>query len=182
MRRQHIPQRTPIFLGCEGASEHGYGALLNRFARELPGVHIHIHVETLQPGAGDPLALVQRAIQRITELKRRREAFAVKAILLDRGQDGKGRAAEDLARKSGIDHLVWQEPDHEGFLLRHFPGCGQLRPPAGSSFNALRQRWPDYEKASTQVQLARHISMAQITAVCDVEPDLRAFLRALGIV
>lgn len=63
-RRNYIAPRTPIFLGCEGESERGYGALLNRFIHELPEIHIHIHTELLQPGAGDPLALIQRAVRK----------------------------------------------------------------------------------------------------------------------
>jgi hypothetical protein len=55
MRRKRtiIAPRIPIFLGTEGRSETGYGALLARIARETPGIHIHIHVDQLQPGAGD---------------------------------------------------------------------------------------------------------------------------------
>jgi hypothetical protein len=49
-RRPTIIPRTPIFLGCEGQSEVGYGALLNRLVRELAHVHLHIHVEVLQSG------------------------------------------------------------------------------------------------------------------------------------
>jgi hypothetical protein len=38
----------------------------------MAAVHIHIHSEILQPGAGDPLALVQRAVERIADIERRR--------------------------------------------------------------------------------------------------------------
>lgn len=181
-RRRTIAQRTPIFFGCEGESELGYGALLNRLVRETPGLHLHIHAEKLQPGAGDPYALVQRAAQKIADLERRRERFTCKAILLDLGAPDKNLAAQRFAATNRIDHLIWQSPDHEAFLLRHLNGCHQLRPPAGASIAALRQRWPDYEKARTQVQLANYITMAGIVRACDVEPDLRAFLLAIGVI
>lgn len=48
--------------------------------------------------------------------------------------------------------------------------------------NALRQRWPEYQKAATQVQLAERITLERIIQVCDVEPELRAFLTAVGII
>ena len=70
-RAPRIRPRRPI-LGCEGSSENGYGALLDRLARDIDALHLHIHHEILQPGAGDPLALVQRAIERIANLQRRR--------------------------------------------------------------------------------------------------------------
>lgn len=181
-RRNNIPQRTPIFLGCEGESERGYGALLNRLVHEMPGLHVHIHVELLQPGAGDPLALMQRAAQKIVELERRRERFALKAVLLDLGAADKTHAARKLAQASGITHVIWQDPDHEAFLLRHLDNCQQLRPPQGASMAALRQRWADYEKARTQVQLAQRITLDDIIRASGVEPELRAFLTALGVI
>lgn len=181
-RRHTIRQRTPIFLGCEGESERGYGALLNRLLRETPGLHLHIHVEMLQPGAGDPFALMQRAAQKIVDLERRRERFACKAVLLDVGAVDKNQAARQLAQTAGIGHVIWQDPDHEAFLLRHLDNCQQLRPPRGVSMAALRQRWADYEKARTQVQLAERITMEHILRACGVEPELHAFLVAIGVI
>jgi len=86
-----------------------------------------------------------------------------------------------MAAKAGI-FLVWQRPDHEAFLLRHLDGCQQHRPPAGASFNALRQQWPDYAKPQTQIQLAQRIQLLHIQQACTVEHDLRAFLRAIKVV
>jgi hypothetical protein len=181
-RRRTIIQRKPIFFGCEGESELGYGARLSRLIRELPGIHLHINAVVLQPGAGDPHVLVQRAVQKIVELERRREAFICKAILLDLGTPEKNLAARQYAARYGIEHLIWQQPDHEAFLLRHLDGCDQLRPPAGQSLAALRQRWPDYEKGRTQVQLANYIDLDSVRRASNVEPDLRRFLRAIGAI
>lgn len=181
-QRRIIPPRTPIFLGCEGESERGYSALLSRYVREMPGLHLHIHPELLQPGAGDPLALVHRAIQRITDLERRREPFFCKAILLDIGDPQKNRDAQKLAAAKGIEHLIWQEPDHEAFLLRHLDNCQQKRPPAGTSMAALHKEWPDYRKAQTQAQLSRYISLSHIHKARMVEPDLHQFLTVIGVI
>jgi hypothetical protein len=182
MRRRRpppIPQRRPIFLGCEGESETGYGRLLGRLAQEL-GLHIHIHAEPLQPGAGDPLALVQKAIQRIGQLERQRATFAVKAVLLDIGSLQKINAATQLATNSGIV-LVWQDPDHEALLLRHLPGCAALRPPAGASLAALRQRWDGYEKPFPAQRLAQRIGLVQVKQAASVENELRNFLISIGM-
>lgn len=181
-RRPTVPPRTPIFLGCEGASERGYAALLNQILHETPGLNLHIHAELLQPGAGDPLALVQRAVQKIADIERRRQKFAHKAILLDVADAGKGAAAQQLAAKQGISHLIWQNPAHEAFLLRHFDGCQALKPPTkAASMAELRKHWPDYDKAQTRLQLAGRLTMAHIRQARGVEPDLDAFLAALGV-
>jgi hypothetical protein len=126
MRRRrlpHIPQRRRIFLGCEGKSEVGYGVLIARIARELESVHVHIDVKVLQPGAGDPRALVDRAGQIIANEEQRREPYAVKAVLLDVGTQQIMAAATARAGVHGIHFVIWQSPNHEAVLLRHLPGC-----------------------------------------------------------
>lgn len=181
-RRPYIPQRRRIFLGCEGLSEHGYATLLARLAREHNGIHVHIHVEQLQPGAGNPVALIARAEQMIAHNERVREPFEIKAILLDRAEAHINAAAEARAVQIGIQHIIWQTPDHEAVLLRHLPGCQNLQPPAGTSMAALRRLWADYEKGRTAQQLGERIAMEQIRQACMVEERLRAFLTAVGLI
>jgi len=180
-RRAIIPPRRPVFLGAEGKSEAGYAALLARIARDGLSPAIHIHVEVLQPGAGDPLELIERAIQKIHEIERRRTPFWVKAVLLDRGARDKMESAIARARAVGIAHLIWQDPDHEAMLLRHLPGCQHLRPAAGASFEAIRRRWPDYSKGMPAQQLAQRINIEHIRMACTGEPHLRDFLIKIGL-
>lgn len=184
MRRRvpRIPQRRRIFVGCEGQSEVGYGTLIARMVRELPHIHLYIQVEVLQPGAGDPLALIERAAQIIATIESRREPFAVKAVLLDIGGPQIKAAAAARAAGHGIDHVIWQSPEHEAVLLRHLPGCQQRRPPRGASLAALRGEWPGYEKGMSAQQLARRIGIEQIRAACTVEAELRTFLTEIGVV
>jgi hypothetical protein len=183
MRRRvpRIPPRRPIFFGGEGFSEVGYGTLVARIARELPDIHVHIHVQGLQPGAGDPLELVERAVKVIDNLERRRADFAVKAVLLDVGDAEKVRQAAAAARAGGIQHLIWQAPDHEALLLRHLEGCEHRRPPAGQSFAALRREWVGYEKGMSAQALGARIGLDHIRRACTVEAELQAFLRAIGL-
>jgi hypothetical protein len=148
----------------------------------VSSVRLHIHSEQLQPGAGDPLALVQQAVRLIANIQKRRVPFAVKAVLLDRGSPQKNDAAIKHAAQNGIDHLIWQEPDHEGFLLRHLPGCQQHRPSRGQTLAALRREWPDYNKGMSAQELAQRIDLGCVRAACAVENDLRLFLRRLGLV
>lgn len=184
MRRRppHIPQRRRIFLGCEGHGEHGYGTLLARIAREVANIHVHIDARVLQPGAGDPCALIERAAQIIAQDEARREAFEIKAVLLDLGSPQINARAVARAAHHGIHHLIWQSPDHEGLLLRHLQGCQQHRPPRGASMAALVAQWPEYEKPMSAQQLATRITLERVRQACAVEAELRAFLAATGLI
>ncbi len=84
-RRPIIEPKKPVFFGCEGDSEVAYGQVINDLlrSRNLP---VYLHVESLVPGAGDPLARVQRALQRIAEREKKRGKLQLKAILMDSDQ------------------------------------------------------------------------------------------------
>src|SRR5262245_32655111 len=178
-RRPHIPQRRRIFLGCEGQSEGGYGTLVARIAREYPGIHVFIDVRVLNPGAGNPRALVQRAVQIIEEEE---EPYALKAILLDVATQAQiNAAAAALAAQHGI-RLVWQRHDHEALLLRHLPNCQDRQPPRGASLGALQAEWQGYVKGMSAQQLAARISLDHIRQACMVEAELRVFLTDVGVI
>jgi hypothetical protein len=186
MKRRHatIPPRRRIFLGCEGESEQGYGALLTRIAEGL-ALHLAPQVVLLRPGGGDPLALVRLAIAKSREEERKRGAFSIKAVLLD--QDKLGQSPErdgllyDEAARNEL-HLIWQEPSHEALLLRHLPGCQNLRPATTLlAQQELLRRWPEYRKPMSSMRLASRIGVDEVTAACGVEPSLCDFLRRCGL-
>jgi hypothetical protein len=179
-RRAKIAPRRRIFLGCEGASEVSYAALLQRLADNASNARVHIVRTTLNPGAGDPRQLVKRAAQIIRDQERIREPFSLKAILLDRAEPELCMEAARLAEKEGIDQLVWQDPDHEALLLRHLPNCQQLRPPRGKSMEALLRVWPGYVKGAPVADLAQRIGFAQLVSTSAVEPELRTLLISIG--
>ena len=95
--RPFIPQRRRVFLGCEGESERGYGAQLGELL-QLTGLAVH-----LRPGGGDPLALVELAVQRIRDLESKRGPYAIRAVLLD--ANGIGQMLRD-ARMTSIATAV----------------------------------------------------------------------------
>jgi hypothetical protein len=178
-RRAAIPQRRRIFLGCEGESERSYGTLL---ARLIEVRHRRIHLDTvlLRPGGGDPLALIELAIRRMHERAARGDDYVAKAVLLDGDTRGRSpfrdRTASVLAGQHGL-RLIWQEPCHEGLLLRHLDGCDALRPPTSRAAMAeLQRRWPDYYKAAPAVRLATRIDEQGVLRAAAVETELRTFL------
>src|ERR1700722_15857334 len=187
MRRRHatIPPRRRVFLGCEGESEQGYGALLSRIADEL-GLHLAPQIVLLRPGGGDPLALVQLAIEKIREDERKRGSFSIKVVLLDQDKLGqtpeRDRLLYEEATQSDLQ-LIWQGPSHEALLLRHLPGCQNLRPATTPlAQQEVMGRGPESPKPMSAMRLASRIGFDEVVAACGVEPSLCDFLRGCGLI
>ena len=184
MSRSSIPQRRRIFLGCEGDSERGYGALLRELLEERRR-DVHLDVVLLRPGGGDPLVLVERAQEFIRRGERAgAPRYVHKALLLDddlRGADARrDRQAERLASQIDL-HFIWQTPCHEAFLLRHLQNCDQLRPLTNADARRrLIKAWTGYEKGLPASRLAQRITASEVERASAVEQDLLVFLQAIG--
>jgi hypothetical protein len=183
--RHSLPQRTLYFVGCEGDSEQAYLALLNKLAEER-GLYIGIHGDRLNPGAGDPLELVKKAIQRLEDRRRRSTKYRYTAVFLDadtREQHSeRARQALLMARDADIQ-LVWQTPNPEAVLLRNLDGCQDLRPDATQSLAELKKRWPEYDKSGISAhRLSLRIGYQQVVQAANVEHELGTFLRRIGLV
>lgn len=185
MRRSpsQIRPRRRVFLGCEGESELGYVGVLQRFL-DASGSYVHLDPVALEPG-GDPLALVERAKQRIEQRERTHGGYEKHAVLLDAdrlGQKPDRDAKIDALAKSRRITLLWQYPCHEGLLLRHLIGCAQRRPrQSADAIAELCRHWPEYEKGLSTLEIRKRIGEQQIRQAMTVEPQLRAFLNSLGI-
>lgn len=183
-RAPHIPQRLPVFVGCEGESEAGYVSLLSLFANQA-SLAVHIHIERLFPGAGDPLARVKRAVERLDHLKGRREPFKHLFILLDEDQvAGTPQRAEEARRLADRHNivLIWQRPCHEALLLRHLPERQDRRPPNVTlSDRALVAEWSAYKKPMTRSELRERIDLEAVYRAAAVEPELASLLRVMGL-
>jgi hypothetical protein len=184
-RRPIIPQRRVIFVGCEGDSEAAYAGLLQDFATNA-GLHIHLSIAPLAPGAGDPLDRVEMAVRRIVYLRKTRIAPEERFVLLDRDQadrdPARGLRAQQIADQNDI-HILWQRPCFEAVLLRHLPGRAANRPPQTQDAQAaLRNEWAQYRKPMSRSDLAKRISLEDVLRAATVEPDLERLLRCLGLI
>ena len=183
-RRLVIPQRRRVYLGCEGESEGGYGALVSRLL-ENQRRDVHLHVDLLRPGGGDPLALIELARRRIAAGERKSEsAYVHRAVLMDVDRLGQSPLRDAqmaaIAQAERIQ-IIWQRPCHEALLLRHLAGCQQLRPPTPAQALAeLRQRWSEYVKGMPALRLADRIDHAAIQRALQIEPELASFLASIG--
>lgn len=184
-RRPFRPQRAAIFIGCEGESERGYIAFLGRLVEEA-SLAVHLDPVLLQPGGGDPLAIVERGIRRLAERKRKRQiAYQAQFVVLDRDKWGLVPARDAqiaaIAARAGLA-LVWQAPCHEAMLLRHLDHCAALRPPSTPlAETQIAQRWPGYEKPMDAADLAQRLDRAAVHRAAAVEPDLARLVAAIGL-
>lgn len=180
-KRPFIKRRARIFLGCEGESEQSYGAFLQRLADD-DGIMVHIVAVNLRP-AGDPLALAEKA-KKAFAAEERKGKFSGKVILLDADRlnepaDRGARAVQLLAHERFT--TVWQRPDHEGLLLRHFPGHQYDDLPRGHSLNALAAVWPEYHKNMPASDLKRKLSLHDVQRAAGTIPQLQPLLALIGL-
>ena len=178
------PQRAPIFIGCEGQSEMGYAGWLRNLVRDrdLP---VHLELSDLGRGAGDPLTRIEMAIDRLTRLERNREPFVGRFLFLDTDQlVGEPQREEQSKRRARDEEItiIWQEPTHEAFLLRHFPGRNTRRPPTKQAADtALAKEWPGYRKPCTAQNLEGRIALDGARKVAGTLPELASLLRMVGL-
>ena len=180
-RRVSRPRKKPAFLAGEGLSERGYGRWLTRLAAEAH-VPVAIRAEALR--GGDPLDLVEQAIDRLRTIEKQRGSYRTRGLLLDgdlRGQSSERDAQAIRLAQNKRSRLIWQEPSHEAFLLRHFAGYENHRPPdQASAERLLRRVWPDFRKGLDGGEYGRVLTAEHLAVARAVERELNAFLRDAG--
>jgi hypothetical protein len=162
----------------------GYASWLRTLVRdrELP---YHLSLHDLGKGAGDPLARVKMAIDRPQDRERKLDRFAARYLFLDTDQLEIDADRAEQTHRLVDQHrikVIWQNPTHEAFLLRHFPGCHTLQPPnKRAADQALMKEWNDYCKPCTAPQIERQITLEGAIRVANSLPELRDLLRFIGL-
>lgn len=150
------------------------------------GLAVHLHIDELAPGAGDPLARVELAVDRIARLTKQRTAPDAAFVLLDTDQLALDPARAERARRMAAENniiIVWQESCFEAVLFRHLPNRATHRPPnTAAAEAAIAREWPGYKKGMSRADLAKRITIASVRQAAAVEPDLAGLLRYLGLI
>jgi hypothetical protein len=184
-RPPFIQLRRPVYIGCEGASEVGYAGFLQDLIREAD-LPVHLHVDELGPGTGDPLSRIEMAILRLKLLQKKRGAPKQRFALLDYDQAERDPDRAARAIRLAVDNeiaIVWQRPCFEAVLLRHLVGkTGNSPPDTPGAIKALQKEWADYAKPMTRANLAKRIDRAAVLRAAAVEPELEALLRCLRLI
>ena len=185
VHRSHRPRLTPVFIGCEGESERGYGQMLSAMIRQnkLP---FHLETVCLNPGSGSPAACVDRANREILRWERNRSVkFSLKVVMLDTDTVDDNPAEKvnvDRAADDAGIRIIWQSPCHEAFLLRHFQGHERDAPITSSlALLALLRVWPGYKKAMSSLHLAKQIKVDNLRLSASVQPDFLELLKHIKL-
>ena len=162
----------------------GYAGWLSNLARDQ-NLPVHIELSDLGKGAGDPFSRIQMALERVARLERDREAFAGRYAFLDTDQlvqdYDRAERARRMARQERLE-VIWQDPTHEAFLLRHFPGFETHRPPDKRAADAaLTRKWAGYEKPRTAQQLEQKFDIGDAHRVGIRLESLSQLLRQIGL-
>ena len=179
----HRPQRRRYFVACEGDSEVGYAALLQRLADELG---LAIYLDRRPCRGGDPLTIVETAVSELKLRSQRRGAYVGQAVFLDadRRHDVPDRTvqADRLIRENGFCG-IWSNPTFEVLLLKHLQGCERLQPATSTlALQQLQDRWPKYRKGMTASDLRDRLDRAAVERAASVLPELREFLIEIQLV
>lgn len=185
-RRPRIPRRKRIFVGCEGESEQGYAAMLQRYADErAAAVHADAKVITR---AGDPLALVRRTVELVAQGERgSKPAYTDRFLLLDTDRIGQNPDRDAQIPRLIARHrlvLVRQNCCFEATLLRHLDGHENDSPPSAAiALTRLQNAWPGYKKGLPAQELQKRISLedVQLAAQNPRNADFQALIDALGL-
>ena len=176
-RPSHRRQHRRFFVACEGNSEHGYAAFLQRLALES---HLSIHLDIRKCHGGDPLAIVETAVRELNARRTRRGGFDGRAIFLDADRRGdvpdRTVLADRLIREHGFT-AVWSVPAFEVLLLKHLDGCERLQPPTSAlALQQLQDYWPEYRKGMIANELRTRLDHAAVRRAASVLTKLREFL------
>lgn len=180
--RARRPIKRPVLVAGEGTSERNYGALLSALAHELR-LPVAIRAERCGRGGGDFLKCAQETVQTIKIARRDGVQYTTRILMID--SDMRGQVPDRDAEASALCqanriHTIWQDQNHEAFLLRHFEGCQTMKPTARHSLRELRKVYPQYEKGMPSMQLRRVIGVDSISRAATVEHALRKFLEEIG--
>ncbi len=186
-RHPIVPRRKVFFVACEGKSEQGYVALLQKFADSDDELHIHILAKVMDT-YGDPMQLVNKAVLTIGSIERDKKESSSKGrfLLLDTDQLTNANHKKEAQRIAEKDELIliWQDTCFESVLLRHFKDHENDDPPTSEeALKCLEKVWPKYKKGMAAMDLKKRITLADVcrAAKSPLNPDLAILLEALGL-
>ena len=178
MQRQ---AKQPVFVACEGKSEHGYIRWLNRLAED-DGLFIALDPRDMKGGSA--ATILENAVRFLKRSAGRSRIYHKRYLFLDR--DLSANTERDLnlverkAERNGFG-IIWQQICHECFLLKHFSETQNRNPStANDCMDALNGIWPQYRKGLDAARYDSRMGMEDLIRARGNLPDLDAFLNDIG--
>ncbi len=182
MPAQPISIRARFFVAVEGESEQFFVKWLQALSEKEK--ELHIHLDTFPLGGGGFKSMLQKAVRLHKHRRRTTGVYRDRFLIVDCDRAEQGDwSIQELRReaaKHGITVCV-QNPNHEGLLLRMMPGMERETPDAASAGTKLKSRWPNYRKPMNARELGRQFSLDDLLRVANVDPDLKALLKKIGL-
>ena len=159
-----LKKKKSIFVACEGESEQAYVALLNELAQEKDPP-LPVFLRSYNVKGGGPCKMVAEAIKKVSKGD---YTWKEKVILMDKdvckNNPDECQKAKEKAKENGF-LILWQEPNHEGFLLQHL--CdekGNLSLTAENAQDMLKRKLDlrEYKKPLTRYELRSRIGAKEI--------------------
>lgn len=177
-------KKAPIFFGCEGESEQAYGKFLNTLAKKMD-LKVHISTFVASP-AGDAFAVIQKSIRECKIRSGNRDIFKAKIVLLDSDTLSriKGEKKERMYKMINESEFIaiWQSPNHEGFLLKHFDGHQNSSPSKKDLKMMLRKVWPEYKKNIRAEKIEKALDIDKVIRASSVNENFMKILKIIGVV
>ena len=185
MSRGYQPsKKAPIFFGCEGESEQAYGKFLNILAKKMD-LKVHISTFVASP-AGDAFVVIQKSIRECKIRSENRDIFKAKIVLLDSDTlpqiENRKRDKMYKMIKENKFIVIWQNPAHEGFLLKHFDGYQNSNPSKRDSEMMLQKVWPEYRKNIPVDKIEKVLDIEKVIRASSVNENFMNILKIIGIV
>ncbi|MEQ1889854.1 MAG: hypothetical protein ABL951_11860 [Alphaproteobacteria bacterium] len=173
--------RARFFFAVEGESEQSFVKWLQGLA-DQQGLYVHLDIRPLG-GGGYSSMLKQAGIFRERGLSNGRYKSSFLLVDEDRANSGDW-SVEVLRQKASSQNInvCLQRPNLEGLLLRMILGKERSAPDASGVMPQLVSAWPGYRKPMNARDLEQKYSFNDVARVANLEPDLLAMLKKIGLI
>lgn len=176
--------RVRFFLACEGESEYSYVKFLNGLADKHSSKHVHLDPFVIN-GGGNPHTTLERSRTKYeAEAKKVKKlgGYEEKLILMDEDtyQKFSSNDKREFKRKLKKEKfgIIWQRPDHEGFLIRHF--SNSVTPRLGHTMDQLQKFWVNYNKNMSVIDIESRLDIRCVKFASNSVPEFKKFLKTIG--
>jgi hypothetical protein len=171
--------RTRFFIAVEGESEQSFVTWLQRVSE----TKLSVHLDGVLLGGGGFKSMLQKA-DRLRKRRSRNGNYKHCFLLVDADRADQGDWSIEKLRAEAARlkfSICVQRPNHEGLLLRMFPGMEREIPDAASIPAKLKRHWPTYQKPMNAHALERQFSLKDVHRVANEDADVRALLEKIGL-